>query len=210
MLKAATFQEYLRAFTARWFVLMSGPVSVPFTAAALYVENTTAKALLTIMAITCFAFSSYWIWRIEREARLIAENRLQVNDSIHDPWGNLRVADNPEVVRLFLECGPERNKLLALLVQNRIRCWGRRMVGRSDLVMVGRSDLVFVPGSVWNSSSYLRFQARNENDRGGINQTYIRDDNSKRDIFYDVHLNLAQMRRVWPDIQLQEATEDVR
>jgi hypothetical protein len=115
-------------------------------------------------------------------------------------WGNARVADNPTALSLFREYGPERNKFLAFLTQNYIDCWARRMVGRTDLVVV--------PGSVWNSGGHLMF-APKQGESGGINQTYIRD-GERRDIFHDVHLNLAQMKRVWPNIELTEAREDIR
>jgi hypothetical protein len=74
--------------------------------------------------------------------------------------------------------------------------------------MVGRSDLVLVPGSVWNEIGYLNFQPKNEHETGSINQTYIRKGSDT--IFYDLYLNLAQMKRVWSDINLQDATEEIR
>ena len=69
--------------------------------------------------------------------------------------------------------------------------------------MVGRSDLVVVPGSVWNAGGHIIFAPKKENESGGINQTYIRD-GERRDIFHDVYLNLTQMKRIWPNIELQE------
>ena len=76
--------------------------------------------------------------------------------------------------------------------------------------MVGRSDLVMVPGSVWNANGHFLFAPKNEDDAGSINQTYIRDDRTKNTIFHGVYLNFLQMRRIWPSIELKEATEDIR
>src|SRR5260370_21542856 len=70
------FLSFIRAFGVRWFVLMSGPLSVPLAAAAFYVSGDIAKVGLLITAICCAVFSSYWIWKVEREARNAAENRV--------------------------------------------------------------------------------------------------------------------------------------
>jgi hypothetical protein len=194
----ATFAEYLRAFTARWFILMSGPLMVPFTIAAVYVENTYAKVLLALTAIGCFIFSSYWIWRIEREARATAESKL-LSDRSNEAWGNVRVADNPAIAKLFLDGGGDRNRFLGLLTQNYMSCWGRRMAGRSDLVAV--------PGTVWNEAYHLMYIPAQEHETGAINQTYIRD-RDNRSAFFDAHLNATQLRRFWPNINFVEAKED--
>ena len=69
--------SYLRAFVARWSLAMSGPLSVPFAIASLYVQNGTAKTVLLLTAAICALFSSYWIWKIEREARISAETKLK-------------------------------------------------------------------------------------------------------------------------------------
>jgi hypothetical protein len=205
MANSRTFgvRDYLRAFTARWFIAMSGPLSVPAAALAYWAENTTAKIVFGATAIGCFVFSSYWVWRIERQKRHEAEASLaEATSYIATGWGNVRVADNPAAIALFTDYGPDRNKFLALLTQNNISCWARRMTGRSDLVAVG--------ANIWNGSGYFRFEPKNENNPGAIHQTYIHDDFSKRDIFFDLYLNLAQMKLAWPTIKLQEATEEVR
>jgi hypothetical protein len=179
---------------------MSGPLSVPAAIAAALVPNAVATLLLAATAMFCFIFSSYWVWRIEREKREEAENQLAAaNDFALTQWGNVRVADNPAALALFREYDPARNKFIALLTQNQIGCWARRLVGPPDLV--------FVPGTVWNEMGVLDFQSKNDTP-GSINQTYIR--KPKQTLFYDVHLNFAQMKRIWPTIVLREATEDVR
>jgi hypothetical protein len=69
--------SYLRAFGIRWFVAMSGPLSVPLAALAYYIQNDAAKIVLFVTAIFCAIFSSYWIWKVEREARTLAEAKLK-------------------------------------------------------------------------------------------------------------------------------------
>jgi hypothetical protein len=58
---------YLRAFVSRWSVAMSGPLAVPFTAIALYVDSTRAKTLFGLLAVTCALVASFTVWRRERQ-----------------------------------------------------------------------------------------------------------------------------------------------
>jgi hypothetical protein len=198
-----TFIEYLHAFTGRWFVLMSGPVSVPAAGAAAIVSTSVWRILFACTAIICFVFSSYWVWRIERKKRLEAESELaRANDFSLTEWGNVRVADNPAVIDLFKSYGPDRNKFLALLTGERISCWARRMAGSPDLVKV--------PGSVWNEGWSFDFDPKRQDDQRTINQTFIRDGKNHNARFYDVYVNFTEMKRVWPSIELIQATQDIR
>jgi hypothetical protein len=199
-----TFFEFLKAFGGRWFILMSGPASVPAAVAAAVVSNSVWRVLLACTAIACFLFTAYWIWRIERERRNEAESALALaNDFTLTDWGNVRVADNPEVVALFNENGPERNKFLAFLTREHISCWARRMAP-------GYSDLVKVPGSVWNMEWFFDFAPKRPDDQRSINQTFIRDNKNNNAMFYDLYVNHTEMKRVWPTIELTQARDEVR
>ncbi len=68
--RSTSFWAFLRAFGVRWFVFMSGPLAVPFTFAALFVDSTWLKTLFALLAITCAAFACYWVWRHERQRKL--------------------------------------------------------------------------------------------------------------------------------------------
>jgi hypothetical protein len=196
MAKGATFPEYLRAFTARWFILMSGPLSVPFAIAAALVESTIARVILAGTAVVCLIFSSYWIWRIERESRRAVESKLEAleaDDFSQTQWGNVRVADNPATIALFSAPGPDRNKFLALLTQSYISTWARPMGGHEDLLPI--------EGGIWQKLAYFSFAPKRD-DAQTINQTYIRRNNDNTPLYYDVYVNLRQMQRVWPDIDL--------
>jgi hypothetical protein len=59
--------SYLWAFVSRWSVAMSGPLTVPFTAAGLYVDSTWARALFVLLAVTCAFVASFLVWRRERQ-----------------------------------------------------------------------------------------------------------------------------------------------
>ena len=69
--------SYLRAFGVRWSVLMSGPLSVPLAIVAFFVPNDMAKIALFVTSILCAFYSSYWVWKVERETRISAENALK-------------------------------------------------------------------------------------------------------------------------------------
>ena len=68
---------FLRAFGGRWFILMSGPPTVPLAGLALFVGNTALRVLFVVLAVACGVFSAYWVWRQERIARNEAEARIQ-------------------------------------------------------------------------------------------------------------------------------------
>lgn len=63
MAQSATFRDFLRAFWGRWFTAMSGPLSVPFAALAVYVDSKWLKILFGLLAVICAVFASYWVWR---------------------------------------------------------------------------------------------------------------------------------------------------
>lgn len=65
-LPVASVGEYLRAFGANWLTAMSGGLSVPFVAAALYVSSHWQKALLGCLAVLSAGAASYRVWREER------------------------------------------------------------------------------------------------------------------------------------------------
>lgn len=64
----ATFINFLKAFTASWFTLMSGPLSVPLAIGAFFVPGNVAKAILAVTAVVCIVSASFSVWRRERQA----------------------------------------------------------------------------------------------------------------------------------------------
>lgn len=71
-----TFRNYVRAFGRSWLVAMSGPLAVPLTIAAVYVEGNWQKAGWAALAIICAVYASFSIWQTERIARNAAEAQL--------------------------------------------------------------------------------------------------------------------------------------
>jgi hypothetical protein len=98
-----TFRNYVRAFGSSWFVAMSGPLSVPFAVAAVYVEGNWQKAGFAVLAIVCAVYASFSIWKVERIARNAAEDqadtlRAQV-DSLRTEADTLRAEASALLVR---------------------------------------------------------------------------------------------------------------
>jgi len=62
------FIAFLRAFGESWLTKMSGPLTVPFTLAALLLPG-LLKPIFAVLAITSGVFSSYHVWRNGRSTR---------------------------------------------------------------------------------------------------------------------------------------------
>ena len=71
------FRTYLKSFFTDTLTSMSGPLSVPFAALALLVSSHWQKVLWGCLAVISAAFSSYRVWRKEREA---GHDQLAVRD----------------------------------------------------------------------------------------------------------------------------------
>ena len=66
-IKSAGLLDFIRALWSEWFTAMSGPLTVPATIAALWIENRTAKIVLGLTAFSCIWAASYAVWK--RSAR---------------------------------------------------------------------------------------------------------------------------------------------
>ena len=93
--KDLSLGAYCRAIWRNWFTAMSGPLSVPAAALALYVENQTAKVLLGVTAFVCIWAAGYSIWKSEHERVLQLEMSLKEREEnkqrLLNEIGELRV-----------------------------------------------------------------------------------------------------------------------
>jgi hypothetical protein len=64
-------------------------------------------------------------------------------------------------------------------------------------------DLNPLGGDIWQSHK-MTFNPKDANDPGAINQTYLRPKQGGNDTHYDVCLNLLQLKRAWPELEIQE------
>lgn len=80
--------SYIRAFGVRWFVAMSGPLSVPLAVITYFVQNDTAKIILFTTTLLCAIFATYWVWKSELEARIKVEAALDNRETRK----NIRIA----------------------------------------------------------------------------------------------------------------------
>jgi hypothetical protein len=110
--------SFILAFRRQWFAAMSGGVSVPFAIVAVLLENAWAQSISAALAVTAVLFSSYRIWKVEREKVLVLEEharpKLKCSYSMSDPgcyrgnvtlhdgmrcdWHRLKVEANSDVV----------------------------------------------------------------------------------------------------------------
>jgi hypothetical protein len=117
---------------------------------------------------------------------------------IADSYPNVRVADSPTVIDLFT--GSERPRLIALLGSKKLTSWARISADTS-------SDHVMLGGEIWGTHSF-RFIPK-QPDPGTINQTYLRSRKDSNSSHYDVCLNYAQLKRIWPGLSIRRSKCDV-
>ena len=60
-------KDFTRALFSNWLSGMSGPLSVPAAAAALWVTNDTAKILLGVTAFACLWVTGFRVWKTEHD-----------------------------------------------------------------------------------------------------------------------------------------------
>jgi hypothetical protein len=86
------FRAYVKAFGHSWGTQLSGIASVPFTVAALFVDASWQRGIFGAIAVGCFLYSSYELWRNERKARNANREELQSIQNhrhLRDEWQRL-------------------------------------------------------------------------------------------------------------------------
>ena len=97
------FRTYLRAFFKDMLTGMSGPLSVPFAALAIWVSSRTQKVLWGCLAAVCAMFASYRVWRYEREN---ASNQISSKeDELSEVRERLRSIETKRNAELRLRVG---------------------------------------------------------------------------------------------------------
>jgi hypothetical protein len=79
-------KEFLWAFNGQWLTRMSGPMTVPFTAAALCVSMAKLKLLFAILAIACALVASFGVWVVEYRKRKALEENTPITK---EDWAKL-------------------------------------------------------------------------------------------------------------------------
>jgi hypothetical protein len=97
---------YLRAFFSDWLTIMSGPLSVPLTALALFTPQRAYKILFGTFAVLCWIYGSFRVWREERlaghaahekYASAIAEFTEQLREAVRIAELRWSQVDRPEL-----------------------------------------------------------------------------------------------------------------
>jgi hypothetical protein len=127
------------------------------------------------------------------------ESSKQISNARTSDFANdipdVRIADDVVAEELF-ESG-ERDKLLPLLEGGKIDAWGR--LGN------GHPPLMKIPSDLWRTNYLVRYPASS----GGINQTFLKSKVRHETTYYDVHLNRAQLERVWPNLWSQASLDRI-
>jgi hypothetical protein len=114
----------------------------------------------------------------------------------HDPSGisgsypDLRIADSTDFWILY--DGPERLKLRGLLRSGKLTTWARRNLSSP-------TDPILLAPENWDTLDLEYHPAGDRHDL--VNQTFLRPAAYVGGVasYYDVHLNKAQLRAVWPE-----------
>jgi hypothetical protein len=78
-------KDFALAVWSDWLTLLSGPLSVPAAALALWVSNDTAKIFFGLTAFGCLLFSAYRLWKREHDKVIERDQRKrQLLDDISD------------------------------------------------------------------------------------------------------------------------------
>jgi hypothetical protein len=194
-------KEFLQAFVPQWATAMSGALSVPLAIVALFVPNDFARIGFGFTAIVCFIASSYLVWRKERRGAIGAGERLSAVIAYGEKgYPNLRVADCPQILDLFIH---NDTKLFALLSSGELTSSARSNTGKS-------TKLVKLNGAaVWDNHEF-EFIAKGPRIRND-NQTFLKIDTMNSipitTAYYDVCLNVAQIKQFWPKLSSLEPNE---
>lgn len=76
MAEKPSIRNFARAFRQHLFAAMSGGFSVPFTAAAVLLDNKYAQLIFGLLAFCGAWFAAYTIWKSERERVIELEAQL--------------------------------------------------------------------------------------------------------------------------------------
>src|SRR4051794_37826461 len=74
-----TIWKFLRAIWSDWPSRMSGPLTVPFAAAALFLPGNASRLLFGTLAVLCGIVSCYRVWAVEYAAAQQAQERFDAS-----------------------------------------------------------------------------------------------------------------------------------
>ncbi len=89
----ATLKEFISSLIHSWFARMSGPLGVPLLIWGFYASGIWLKVGLFATSAACFVFCSFWLWRIERLARISVTEELRI---LRESGPDLEIYFDPE------------------------------------------------------------------------------------------------------------------
>jgi hypothetical protein len=133
-----TFRNFVRAFGERWFVAMSGPLSVPLTMIAFFVENKPAKIFLYVTAVGCAVFAAYWVWRVQYQRAKKLEERLRPKIQVSLDRLTMGITDLPTEISGF----PQQKGPLSRWIQFDVTCATDAPLEECEAWLVGVERLI--------------------------------------------------------------------
>jgi hypothetical protein len=92
-----SFAELMKALLSDWGGRVSGAFSIPFTVAALYVNDAYGKALWSVLAMASLIYGVYSVWSSERRRVVELEKRLdQQKPEFIATFGNVVIGFVPD------------------------------------------------------------------------------------------------------------------
>jgi hypothetical protein len=195
------WQAKLSAFGAgmlAWAATFFGAAGEGLSVTAVWVASLAAGLLVSIIVFVIAAIRA--ILRIQNNSSAEKLTAEKPSTDFDEFIPDLRVADSPAALKLF--DGTDGDKLLPLLEAEKIIAWARRIGGNPG----DEPAPLKVPGTVWRDH-YFKFNPRPDGP-GRINQTFIKTRSRDELVYYDVFLNSAQIRRVWPKFEQPLAASD--
>jgi hypothetical protein len=124
-MSAANLKAFALALRAQWFAAMSGGFSVPFAAAAVFVDSKFGQLIFGALALGAAWLAAYRIWKAERERVLTLEEHLRpkikllaVHQSIADYADFRRVAE----IEIQNDSGEELSNCLVKVTNISVTC----------------------------------------------------------------------------------------
>lgn len=153
-----------RVLRANWFAAMSGGFSVPFSALAVFSDQTYQQLVWAALALAAFGFAAFRIWKTEYDRTIVLQSKLDALEaapklrcsfSMGDPGCvrpntafNLSFQDGPhptDIRRIQIPCDWYRVRVESGSTQRAVGCRGRLIWIKKDGTTVLEGEIVTLP-----------------------------------------------------------------
>jgi hypothetical protein len=196
---------FLKIYVSSVLTLMSGALSVPFTALGVWAGDTWARAVFLSLAFTGVLVAAYRIWAVEHERTefLLGQLASLRNEKSEEPFDfNMREALDWRVARAGGDVTTEQRfdvfeEFRRVAAQGRLTIWGRE---RSLSPMLGDyKPHIRVPAEHWNDMGMnaLRYIMGDAND---VRESSTETDpftSKKVPVYYDLMVKCSELELIF-------------